>query len=112
MPAILAAQQPPLGANAIGDSHASDREHSCCQTFEPAQIRVSLELSCKREHHMESFIGKYDVALSFAGEDRAYVEEVAQTLRTLGVSVFYDKFEEAELWGKDLKSHLHDIDVV
>jgi len=58
---------------------------------------------------MESSAMKYDVALSFAGEDRAYVEEVAQTLRSLGVSVFYDKFEEAELWGKDLQSHLHDI---
>ena len=58
---------------------------------------------------MESFVGKYDVALSFAGEDRAYAEEVAKALRSLGVRVFYDKFEEAELWGKDLKSHLHDI---
>lgn len=48
----------------------------------------------------------YDVALSFAGEDREYVEQVAQQLKELGVSVFYDRFEEVELWGKDLAEHL------
>jgi len=45
---------------------------------------------------------KYDIALSFAGEDREYVEKVAEILKQNGVKVFYDKFEEAELWGKDL----------
>lgn len=44
----------------------------------------------------------YDVALSFAGEDREYVEEVAIVLKRFGVRVFYDKFEETELWGKNL----------
>lgn len=45
---------------------------------------------------------KYDVALSFAGEDREYVDKVAKLLKEKNVKVFYDKFEEAELWGKDL----------
>ena len=45
---------------------------------------------------------KYHVPLSFAGEDRAYVEKVATLLVSEGVSVFYDKFEEATLWGKNL----------
>jgi hypothetical protein len=48
---------------------------------------------------------KYDVTLSFAGEDRQYVEKVAQTLSDNGVKVFYDKFEEVDLWGKDLGIH-------
>lgn len=52
---------------------------------------------------------KYHVALSFAGKDRAYVERVAQRLAAEGVSVFYDKFEEATLWGKDLYTHLRDV---
>ena len=47
----------------------------------------------------------YDVVFSFAGEDRAYVEEVAAILRSNGVSVFYDLDEEADLWGKDLADH-------
>ncbi len=51
----------------------------------------------------------YDVALSFAGEDREYVEQVATGLRDAGVSVFYDLFERAELWGKNLVDHLAEI---
>lgn len=52
---------------------------------------------------------KYEVALSFAGEDREYVEAVAVRLRAAGVPVFYDGFEEAALWGKDLYAHLDDV---
>lgn len=52
---------------------------------------------------------KFHVALSFAGEDRAYVEAVAKALQGEGVDVFYDKFEEADLWGKDLYAHLSDV---
>lgn len=51
----------------------------------------------------------YDIALSFAGEDRDYVDDVANILRSKGVSVFYDKFEEANLWGKNLYDYLSDI---
>jgi hypothetical protein len=53
--------------------------------------------------------GLYDVALSFAGEDRSYVEKVAACLKEAGVRVFYDKFESADLWGKDLVAHLQDV---
>lgn len=49
---------------------------------------------------------EYDVALSFAGERRNYVEQVANGLRAKGIRVFYDKYEEASLWGKDLYEHL------
>lgn len=52
---------------------------------------------------------KYDVTLSFAGEDRSYVDEVAKILKSKGVKVFYDKFEEADLWGKDLGIHFDTI---
>lgn len=48
---------------------------------------------------------KYDVALSFAGEDREYVDKVASSLKEGGIKVFYDKFEEVDLWGKDLGIH-------
>ena len=48
----------------------------------------------------------YDVALSFAGEQRAYVEKVAAALRRRGVRPFYDDYEKASLWGKDLYEHL------
>lgn len=51
----------------------------------------------------------YDVALSFAGEDRVYVERIANLLLEQGIKVFYDKFETANLWGKDLYQYLSDI---
>lgn len=52
---------------------------------------------------------KYDVALSFAGEDRKYVEEVAMFLKKKNIAVFYDYFEEETLWGKNLVSYLEEI---
>lgn len=51
----------------------------------------------------------YDIALSFAGENREYVKEVANILKSYGVRVFYDEFEEHTLWGKNLISYLQDI---
>ena len=51
----------------------------------------------------------YDIALSFAGEDRDYVKKVADQLRVAGVKVFYDEFEAATLWGKNLVDHLADV---
>ena len=52
---------------------------------------------------------KYDIVLSFAGEDRDYVERVAEFLNGKGVVVFYDRYEEATLWGKDLAEHLESV---
>lgn len=51
----------------------------------------------------------YYIALSFAGEDRSYVEKVASTLRELNVRVFYDEYEKVTLRGKDLYNHLQDV---
>ena len=51
----------------------------------------------------------FHVALSFAGEDRRYVERVASALREMGLRVFYDKHEVASLWGKDLYAHLREV---
>lgn len=52
---------------------------------------------------------RYDVAFSYAGEDRALVEPIADALSKIGVRVFYDRYEEVYLWGKDLHQHLDDI---
>jgi hypothetical protein len=51
----------------------------------------------------------YDIALSFAGEERDYVDRVANLLKARGIRVFYDLFEEADLWGKDLYVHLSEV---
>src|SRR5262249_459945 len=52
---------------------------------------------------------KYHVALSFAGEDREYVEKVADHLRSRRIRLFYTKYGEVEIWGKDLYSHLSEV---
>ena len=52
---------------------------------------------------------EYDVALSFAGEDRQHVEALAELLATNGYEVFYDKYERSQLWGKNLYTHLSAI---
>ena len=52
---------------------------------------------------------QYDVALSFAGENREYVDQVYTYLTTQGIKPFYDKAEEIELWGNDLVARFDGI---
>lgn len=52
---------------------------------------------------------EYDVAISFAGEDRSIAESIAEKLKQDGIRVFYDSYEKATLWGKDLYEHLNDV---
>ena len=52
---------------------------------------------------------QYEVALSFAGEQRDYVESVARALQSRGIAVFYDGFARVHLWGKDLVEELHEV---
>src|SRR5205823_1540804 len=51
----------------------------------------------------------YDIALSYAGEDHDYAEVLADSLSRHGVRVFYDKYEKATLWGKNLYDYLSDL---
>jgi TIR domain len=52
---------------------------------------------------------EYDVCLSFAGEQRDYVEMISAGLKARGLHVFYDADETVKLWGKDLAEHLDHI---
>ena len=54
-------------------------------------------------------VPEYDVVISFAGEDREVAKSLADGLILKGMSVFYDEYARAELWGKDLYSHLTEI---
>lgn len=80
-----------------------------------AEPNASTEAQCqesmtaRREASRHKAQRAYDVALSFAGEERGYVEKVAERLKGLGVTVFYDRFEQVNLWGKDLAEHLGNI---
>lgn len=54
------------------------------------------------------FSERYDVCLSFAGEQRDYVELIATELKKSGLAVFYDQDEDIapNLWGRDLGEYL------
>lgn len=52
---------------------------------------------------------EYDVAFSFAGEDRAYADKVAKILKACKINIFYDDFENNKLWGEDLYKLLAEV---
>lgn len=50
---------------------------------------------------------RYDVAISFAGEDRDTARDIASELKKLDLSVFFD--EDENLLGEDLSTYLADV---
>jgi hypothetical protein len=52
---------------------------------------------------------EFDVALSFAGENRTFVAQVAERLKSHGMRVFYDEDYRAQLWGEDLVTYLDEV---
>lgn len=78
------------------------------------EMRQTGEISGRPIYKLSSIGGDgvgsaYEVVLSFAGEDRGYVDQVAAILRSNDVSLFYDTYEEVALWGKNLTEHLHKV---
>jgi hypothetical protein len=51
----------------------------------------------------------YDIAVSFAGEDRELVRDVVTELKGHDVNVFFDEDSTAEMWGENLVDFLHAI---
>lgn len=45
---------------------------------------------------------EYDIAISFAGEDRAVVQPYAEELLKHNIRIFYADFAQVDLWGADL----------
>ncbi|WP_439378937.1 TIR domain-containing protein [Amycolatopsis lexingtonensis] len=44
---------------------------------------------------------EYDLAVSFSGQDRNYVERVVRACQAQGLTVFYDQDETVRLWGRN-----------
>lgn len=51
----------------------------------------------------------YDIALSFAGEDRAYADALRDALEDLGHTVFYDMAEQHRFLGADIEAFLRPV---
>ena len=71
--------------------------------------KMPIRMKLREERQKQFGPNHYDVALSFAGEDRTRAERLATELRNRGVTIFYDAFEKSALWGKDLYSYLDDL---
>ena len=52
---------------------------------------------------------EYDVAISFAEENRNVAEQLAGVFSQKRLRVFYDEYYKADLWGKNLYDHLSDV---
>lgn len=52
---------------------------------------------------------KFQVALSFAGEQRSYVQRVASALAALHIDYFYDEEQKIALWGKNQVEELQRV---
>ncbi|ERK71650.1 toll/interleukin-1 receptor domain-containing protein [Leifsonia aquatica] len=51
----------------------------------------------------------FDVAVTFAGEDREFVQEVVNLVKSAGYTVFYDQDFEHDFWGHDLTEYFPDV---
>jgi hypothetical protein len=71
--------------------------------------RAPVGLYDRRMADGEALQPDFDVALSFAGEDRQYVERVATILRDRKIRVFYDEFMLVQMWGTDLYTYFDEI---
>lgn len=45
---------------------------------------------------------EYDIAVSYASEDLAVAEEIVAAMEAVRIRVFFDRFMQAKIWGKDL----------
>jgi len=80
-----------------------DRLHEFMQVFVPER---NLILGLPHGRNTDPF--EYDVALSFAEEDRARAEELGRLLISRNLTVFSDEYQaaHAERWGMDIVDHL------
>ena len=56
-----------------------------------------------------NLLNNFDIAISYASEDKSIAEEIAKGLRNNNINVFYDGFFQDELWGEDLSVILEKI---
>lgn len=84
---------------------AAPQDHWVAKATELKAMITEAEM--RRREPDEKY--EYDVALSFAGENRRCADELARSLTERGLRVFYDDFVRATYWGRDLYAHLSDV---
>lgn len=81
--------------------------------IEDPSLRFYLNLldidRLKSKIHIRQNKFTWDVAVSFAGENREVAKDFRDACKEKGIEVFYDFDQQAILWGKDLSKVLTDV---
>ena len=89
------------------------RSGSTYISIEDPTFRFYLNLldieDIKTRIHLRKATYPYDVAVSFAGDDRPTVKSFVDALKDLGLTVFYDFDQQALLWGKNIREKLAEV---
>lgn len=105
--------QPPIGDRHLVPIVGGSVEHVFKRECVPAEsYGLAFQWSPHRgdnsESDKEDDTFDFDVAISFAGADRAIAKEIYSALRDAGYRVFYDIEQQHQLLGTDLTEFLHD----
>lgn len=63
----------------------------------------------RKRVHVRGTAYPYDVAISFAGENRDTAQALARACQATGLEVFYDFDQQHILWGKNLRQRLAEV---
>lgn len=88
----------------------SEKDYFYLQKIYSPQMK-EIDFDIKYETFMKENTSpmEYDLAMSFAGEDREIAKKIAEQLKNRGYEVFYDEFEKSKMWGKDLYEYLSNV---
>src|SRR6516164_6173224 len=96
----------------LGDAIYYDRKGEVISIEDPS-FRLYLTLADISEIERSVRVRKtrfpWDVAVSFAGEDREVVERFRELLNNAGYAIFYDFDEQHKLWGENLRRKLGEV---
>jgi len=87
----------PFGMAFLPDPTPTPQSSSCPIVTSPSTTNTSTT------------IYKYDVAISFAGPQRALAETLAARVKETGFRVFFDDYYQEQLWGKNLIEYFDDV---
>jgi len=101
-----------ISERGLGDAIYYDNVSGTISIEDPS-FRLYLSLldlgELERSVRVRTSTYPWDVAISFAGEQRPIAEEIRAKLNTAGYTVFYDFDQQHLLWGANLRRKLADV---
>ncbi len=101
-----------INQRGLGDTIYYDKNGSVISIEDPS-FRLYLTLANIEEIERSVRVRRtrfpWDIAVSFAGEDRPIVERFRERVNAEGYTVYYDFDEQHRLWGENLRRKLSDV---